>query len=322
LIQRTILASQLEGEDAIFVFGLLALEYDQTYQKCSTNRNTVFIQYVDTTGLYSPREDQRHVTNAIIEGFLLSPHLRQYRVHCYASANPHYLFKNSENHGEKNALGDEKLVPWWARRFANQASTGHYFVFREEKTSFFSRGIAEILGKQWEWGHPYDPKSKALETLPVYPDDQKAVKLKTIKDDLTVDQFFEELDAVFRKRAAIFAFQMKEQKSKEAEPQDRGDQEKGDKGDQEKEAMEKIVDISELLMKEDFGSKEAAKKSTTTILAKLKTLDFLEHSIHWVKKERTEEKIESGHTGGESAQNPKRPLVVNNLDGLVKRKKK
>jgi hypothetical protein len=80
------------------------------------NRSLVYLQYVDTTGCFVPRESQKSVTQALVLGYLGFCEAAGFlRCHIFAKANPHYLFRDSERNPDKKSLSDSQLINWWAR---------------------------------------------------------------------------------------------------------------------------------------------------------------------------------------------------------------
>jgi len=74
------------------------------------NRGLVYLQYVDTTGCFVPRGQQREVTQALVLGYLGFCEAAGFvRCHIFARQNPHYLFAGSEKNLEKKGLSARQV---------------------------------------------------------------------------------------------------------------------------------------------------------------------------------------------------------------------
>ena len=73
--------------------------------RMEVNRGLVYLQYVDTTGCFVPRGQQKEVTQALVLGYLGFCEAAGFlRCQIFARQNPHYLFAGSEKNSEKKGL--------------------------------------------------------------------------------------------------------------------------------------------------------------------------------------------------------------------------
>jgi len=80
------------------------------YYSYSCNSGCVYIQYVDSTGYFTPREEQKYLTKAVVVGYLNFCGQEGFkRCHIFANANPSYLFPSSEENTLKKYLDDGKV---------------------------------------------------------------------------------------------------------------------------------------------------------------------------------------------------------------------
>lgn len=98
-----------EAELWELVIGLTAVEYPKDYG-FEPNRGLVYLQYVDTTGLFKPREAQKSVTRALVNAYIMAcKDVGFRRCHIFAKANPSYMFPGSEGIPAKGRLDDAKV---------------------------------------------------------------------------------------------------------------------------------------------------------------------------------------------------------------------
>ena len=155
----------------------------------------VFLQYVDTTGLYEPRADQRHITRSLVHAYLQDAALRGFSwVHVHAHWSPSYLFSGSDSIPAKLSSGsssDRRLLAWWSRTIASSAAVRggslivpglgptdravEAYVLFVSTWPLTQHSALTALGTTWSHGHPFPAGRALLSRLPCFAlDDEKS----------------------------------------------------------------------------------------------------------------------------------------------------
>ena len=171
------------------VLGMSTIEYAYSYDTKKWSR--AYIQYVDTTGLFNPRELQSHVTKSLVKGYLsfCLNRLNVESVHLLATAKPAFLFAGSEFIEGKRALSAVKLINWWInllQDFTQKNKNSKVFVYSPseevENSSRLKKRISKIVN--WIYGLPYNLELPCVDQIPFFEDDPKWRHFQaTILDD-------------------------------------------------------------------------------------------------------------------------------------------
>ena len=179
--------------------------------------------------------------------------------------------------------------------------------------------IKGILGERWAPGTPFEATKLAVSVIPVFPDDQKAVQLKKLSEERSLDaatvlEFFDRLPLTQSDSTAFYFLTFKEVDSTTKDTEEKPKSEEGTT------TTANIADspdsLGQLLGAHQFNSLSATQTSTAKILEQLADgLEGVQHSHFMFAKEASQlpEKAEPKKVA--------RPPSVNNLQGLVKRKK-
>ena len=189
------------------VLGMSAFEY--AFINTSTNWSRAYIQYVDTTGLFSPRSNQSHVTKSIVKSYLsyCKDILNMESVHLLAAAKPAFLFAGSEFNEGKRALPAVKLINWWIGLIQDFTSTNNkttkVFIYspaeEAEGSSRMRKRISTI--SNWTYGFPYASGLPCVDHIPLFEDDPKWRHFEaTILDN---DEISDQFDKKSKKRPKI-----------------------------------------------------------------------------------------------------------------------
>jgi hypothetical protein len=211
---RFIFLSQLQEDYEVFVVGLKTYEY---LKDCAivANRRLVYLQYIDTTGFFKPREQQSQLTRCLIKAYLeYIIELRYFhRIHITARSQPEYLFKWSERNSLKSALSDIDLIRWWARTLSEfqSISSGHWVLpcFDVNLSPLYRQLMMQFSAcSKWKEGYPYIMTNTASEQIPRFPDDPLSRHLEeNDSGTMTTEEFSKTLslrDEFFNRCTALF----------------------------------------------------------------------------------------------------------------------
>lgn len=91
-------------------FPIISLLSNPLFPRYVANRGLVYLQYVDTTGLFQPRSAQKSVTRAVVQAYIGACKEAGFlRCHIFAKSNPSYLFPGSEKLPTKKSLNDSQV---------------------------------------------------------------------------------------------------------------------------------------------------------------------------------------------------------------------
>ena len=203
-------------QGAQIVIGMSTFEYAY----CANNNNSQlnwsrgYIQYVDTTGLFTPRQNQSHLTRSLVKSYLTycKDVLNMGSVHLLATAKPAFLFAGSEFIEGKRALPAVKLINWWIgliQDFAAKSEKCKVFVYSPaEEAEGSTRMKKRISGFDgWTYGLPYASSLPCVDQVPLFEDDPKWRHFEaTILDD---DELLEEIEKKSKKRPRIIDEEVK-----------------------------------------------------------------------------------------------------------------
>jgi hypothetical protein len=165
------------------VIGMTTFEYASSSSSRKWTRS--YIQYVDTTGLYSPRELQSHLTKSLVKAYMAycADEMKLERIHLLGMGKPSLLFAGSENNAGKRALPPMKLVNWWLNLVNDFVKTLKTKVkvmaySPTEAADGSNRLMKRIssLGPNWSYNLPYESvalDSSCLDLIPLFEDDPK-----------------------------------------------------------------------------------------------------------------------------------------------------
>lgn len=198
------------------VLGMTTFEY--AFVNTHTNWSRAYIQYVDTTGLFTPRSNQSHLTKSLVKSYLTycKDVLNMESVHLLATAKPSFLFAGSEFNEGKRALPAVKLINWWIgllQDFTSNQNNSKVFVYspaeEAEGSSRMKKRISTI--PNWIYGFPYASGLPCVDQIPLFEDDPKWRHFEaTILDD---DEILEQVDRKNKKRPKILEDDAKENQS-------------------------------------------------------------------------------------------------------------
>lgn len=200
-------------QGAQIVLGMSVFEY--AYDKSSSSASydykwsRAYIQYVDTTGLFVPRQNQSHLTKSLVRAYLsyCKTVLNMGSVHLLATAKPAFLFAGSEFNEGKRAFPAVKLINWWIgllQDFTAKDPKTKVFVYSPaeevEGSSRMKKRITSI-GSNWIYGLPYASSLPCVKQIPLFEDDPKWKHFEaTVLED---DELIEQLDRKKTKRPRI-----------------------------------------------------------------------------------------------------------------------
>lgn len=171
------------------VLGMTVFEYASINTR--TNWSRAYIQYVDTTGHFTPRSNQSHVTKSLVKSYLsyCKDILHVGSVHLLATAKPAFLFPGSEFNEGKRALPAVKLINWWIgliQDFTLDQKKTNVFVYspteEAEGSTRLKKRISTITN--WIYGFPYASGLPCVDQIPLFEDDPKWRHFEaTILDD-------------------------------------------------------------------------------------------------------------------------------------------
>lgn len=172
------------------VMGMSTFEYASVSNRLNWSRS--YIQYVDTTGLFTPRPNQGHLTRSLVKSYLAycKNILNMGSVHLLATAKPAFLFAGSEFIVSKRALPAVKLINWWIGLIQDftLSSTEKCKVFvyspaeEAEGSTRMKKRISGFDG--WSYGFPYASSLPCVDQIPLFEDDPKWRHFEaTILDD-------------------------------------------------------------------------------------------------------------------------------------------
>ena len=200
LRKRLLLVFQREGKSAHLVIGMSVHEY------CAVETGKMtksYIQYIDTTGMYRPRECQSRLTRSLVQTYIMYCRqiLRVQSVHLMASSKPSFLFAGSEFMATKGKLSTAKLVKWWL----SVVEDAHAKVESPVQISLWSPGEdlveddrtkerVERRGRQgnknnsWSYGPFYKPGDKLVDVVPLFEDDPMLKHFQSFYEDCKMDK--------------------------------------------------------------------------------------------------------------------------------------
>lgn len=209
-------------QGAQIVIGMSVFEYAYTPSNPDSQLNwsRAYVQYVDTTGLFTPRPNQSHLTRSLVKSYFsyCKDVLNMGSVHLLATAKPAFLFAGSEFIEGKRALPAVKLINWWIRLIQDFSAKEKCQVFvysPAEEAEGSTRMKKRISGFEgWTYGLPYASSLSCVEQVPLFEDDPKWRHFEaTILDD---DELHEELERKTKKRPRIIDDDHKIQESQES----------------------------------------------------------------------------------------------------------
>lgn len=165
----------------VLVMGMSVFEYCEWQNPTQVIRS--YIQYIDTTGLFEPREDQSFVTKSVASAYIsyLQNIVKAQYVHLLATAKPNYLFAGSEFINSKKELSTEKLVYWWLRTI-NDAVGDPAIIYAyapgewEDAEDTYKRVfgfLSKKEGIEYKWGMPFNEAEPINLAIPLFEDDPK-----------------------------------------------------------------------------------------------------------------------------------------------------
>lgn len=181
------------------------------------NEKICYIEYVDTTGSFSPRSMQSSVTKSFVSSYI------KYAIDCigvsmfsiFASPKASLIFKDSEKMQEKKPISGQGLISWWISCLA-QCKDLKVFVKFPGEESFIKKLLPQ--NDNWSIGLPFDSDANAIDILPVFRDDPKFQHFSTLftsddsakkqKVQISVQEFFESIfiRPEFKDNAACFFY--------------------------------------------------------------------------------------------------------------------
>ena len=192
------------------VMGMSTFEYAYVSKNyiSQLNWSRAYIQYIDTTGLFTPRQNQSHLTRSLVKSYLeyCKDILNMGSVHLLATAKPAFLFAGSEFIEGKRALPAVKLINWWIaliQDFTIKTDKCKVFVYSPaEEADGSTRMKKRISGYNgWSYGLPYASSLPCVDQIPLFEDDPKWRHFEaTILDD---DELLEEVEKRTKKRPRI-----------------------------------------------------------------------------------------------------------------------
>lgn len=162
------------------VLGMTAFEYAYKSSGSSQHSSRAYIQYVDTTGLFTPRQGQSLLTKSLLRAYLnyCKTILNVGSIHLLSSAKPAFLFAGSEFIEGKRALPAVKLINWWISLLQNYTADSQAKVFvyspteESEGSNRMKKRISSI-NSNWVYGFPYASAMPCVDQIPLFEDDPK-----------------------------------------------------------------------------------------------------------------------------------------------------
>jgi hypothetical protein len=179
------------------------------------------------------------------------------------------------------------------------------------------------LGDHWTLGTPFSDGNVtafAADVIPVFPDDQKAIQLRSIERATTVPNFFEILAITQAGSTTFFFVGLTEEGNKSSSVNDLQVQEstEGVKKAKKEEGSNKVTEILDSCK---FSSVKETLVSTSVLLRQLESEgeegkgEFGHHHFLFAKEATLDAQEEP------RKEKVSRPPPINNLQGLIKRKK-
>ena len=306
-----LISQQVAGtDDSVFVFGLSALEYDQNC-KYRANRRKVYLQYVDTTGLFVPREKQSAISKAITIGYMrFIEQLGFDMCYIFANANPEYLFSRSEYSPQKRVLGDTALLRWWAKTVvAGKFRKGFWFIPNGERTPIQMELKSQVFkGTDWKWGYPYNPTDRASDVIPRFPDDPKSKHVGHVAARQSAEEFFVSIQIrseFFRKVSGFFVVVLDRRKT----------------GDLRRPEAAAVVSCAPFKLVGNFDTLANAVVSTKRAMESLK-VRFKVSPVELSPRSPPPSPLKLKSGVGQSLRDEDDEEVVSNVQSLVKKKKR
>lgn len=171
----------VKKSQSVLVMGMSVFEYCEWDSPTQILRS--YIQYVDTTGLYQPRQDQSHITKSVVSAYVsyLQNIAKAQYIHLLATAKPNYLFAGSEYISTKKELSTERLVGWWLSVISNAVSNNAVvYAYApgewEDGEDVHRRMFGQLPvkeGVQYKWGVPFRDGDPIDVAIPLFEDDPK-----------------------------------------------------------------------------------------------------------------------------------------------------
>ncbi|OBZ85056.1 hypothetical protein A0J61_06891 [Choanephora cucurbitarum] len=162
-------------------------------------KNVFYISKVDTS---TALERYKGLTARIVQSYISSLPCDS-SIFIFARAQPQYLFANSAENKCKKILNDRDLVYWWlsvlnkVTRSDTNLIEGWWSIpgIDDLNTALIEIGAKKRGWKpadhiQWNYGTSYLPEAQADLVIPRFDDDAKARLLKSVKEKMTVSDFW------------------------------------------------------------------------------------------------------------------------------------
>ena len=166
---------------SFLIMGMSVFEYCEWQNPSQVVRS--YIQYIDTTGLFEPREDQSFLTKSVVSSYIsYMQHVAKAQfIHLFATAKPNYLFAGSEFIASKKELSTEKLVSWWLKVIAFSVDNpSQIYTFApgewEDEEDVQTRVFGSLPAKEgveYVWGLPFNDTEPINMAIPLFEDDPK-----------------------------------------------------------------------------------------------------------------------------------------------------
>ncbi|KAI9139690.1 histone acetylation protein-domain-containing protein [Paraphysoderma sedebokerense] len=316
-------------------------------------RYLIFIDRIDSTGYSTiPSASSPHISasRAVVLGYLSYAFTiyekSKTQLHVYAKVSEQYLFPESGKNGSKYAIADRELIAWWKKTLSllpplpftpvpsrsetstssNSSLKGFYLIPSHTLVSssrLLSSSTSDNSSIQWSYGVPYPSTAKASAALPLLPDDDKGRYLTETKSKLfddtnnvTVGEFFEVIGEIKARSGELSCWFVVVSEPinegtivKETEPVTAEDN--GLK-------IEDFISLMNQLMSLDFATLKTAVDSSIKINESLKAINVPDCHIS-ISNSVLPKPHDKSHEVGE--QQPKPVAAVNNLSGLIKKRK-
>jgi hypothetical protein len=202
--KRLVLVFQKRPKNgSVLVIGMSVHEY---CRKADTVPSRSYIQYIDTTGLYEPRQHQSRLTRSLVTAYIHYCQQVQkcYSIHLMACAKPSFLFAGSEFNTSKGKLSTAKLVKWWFAVIEEAVvergeqynmvatvkvwSPGEDLIEDGRTADRIERRQAKSSGNvTWKYGPLFDHNSKITDVVGLFEDDPKLKHFTSFYEDLKND---------------------------------------------------------------------------------------------------------------------------------------
>lgn len=185
-------------QKSVLVIGMSVQEYCRKANN-SAEMTRSYIQYIDTTGLYQPRQYQSQLTKSLVSAYISYCHqqLRCASIHLMASAKPSFLFAGSEFNESKGRLSTAKLVKWWIAVIEQSCEhiPSRVRVWSPgEDVAEDSRTADRIQRRQnvggsidWQYGPFFEPNDRICDIVPLLEDDPKLKHFMSFFEDVHKD---------------------------------------------------------------------------------------------------------------------------------------